>query len=75
MANMEAKTKCTLAATLMQKLFGVAEHGPGEDSQFVSLASTSVCRKSPRGSLKEELERANPFHYSKHKQKISPKGL
>ena len=32
----------TLAATLMQKLFGVAEPGPREDSQFVSLASTSI---------------------------------
>ena len=32
----------TLAATPMQKLFGVAEPGPGEDSQFVSFTSTSV---------------------------------
>ena len=48
----------TLAATLMQKLFGVADPGPGEDSQFVSLAFTSVCTESPRESLKEELEKA-----------------
>ena len=32
----------TLAAALMQKLFGVLEPGPGEESQFASLASTSV---------------------------------
>ena len=49
----------TLAATLMQKLFGVPESGPGEGSQFASLASTSVCRDSSHASLKEELERAN----------------
>ena len=48
----------TLAAALMQKLFGVPEPGPGEESQFASLASTSVCRDSSRASLKEELERA-----------------
>ena len=48
----------TLVATLMQKLFGVPEPGPGEESQFASLASTSVCRDSSRESLKEELERA-----------------
>ena len=30
----------TLAATLMQKLFGIPEPGPGEGSQFASLAST-----------------------------------
>ena len=42
----------------MQKLFGVLEPGPGEESQFASLASTSVCRNSSRASLKEELERA-----------------
>ena len=48
----------TLAATLMQKLFGVPEPGPGEGSQFASLASTSACRDSSRASLKEELERA-----------------
>ena len=48
----------TLAATLMQKLFGVPEPGPGEGSQFASLASTSVCRDSSSASLKEELERA-----------------
>ena len=48
----------TLAATLMQKLFGVAEPGAGEDSQFVSLAFTSVCKKSSRESLKEELDKA-----------------
>ena len=29
-----------LAATLMQKLYGVPEPGPGEESQFASLAST-----------------------------------
>ena len=29
-----------LAATLMQKLIGVAKPGPGEDSQLISLAST-----------------------------------
>ena len=48
----------TLAATLMQKLFGVPEPGPGEESQFASLASTSACRDSSRASLKEELERS-----------------
>ena len=48
----------TLAATLMQKLSGVPEPGPGEGSQFASLASTSVCRDSSRASLKEELEQA-----------------
>ena len=48
----------TLAVTLMQRLLGVAEPGPGEDSQFASLASTSVCRESSHESLKEELERA-----------------
>ena len=48
----------TLATTLVQKLFGVAEPGPGEGSQFVSLASTSVRRESSRESLKEELEKA-----------------
>ena len=48
----------TLAATLMQKLFGVLEPGSGEGSQFASLASTSVCRNSSRASLKKELERA-----------------
>ena len=48
----------TLASTLMQKLFGVLEPGPGEESQFASLASTSICRDSSRASLKEELERA-----------------
>ena len=48
----------TLAATLMQKLFGVPEPGAGEESQFASLASTSVCRDSSRAFLKEELERA-----------------
>ena len=48
----------TLAAALMQKLFGVPEPGPGEESQLASLASTSVCRDSSRASLKEELERA-----------------
>ena len=42
----------------MQKLFGVPEPGPGEESQFASLASTSVCRDSSRASLKKELERA-----------------
>ena len=42
----------------MQKLIGVAKPGPGEDSQLISLASTSVCRGSSRESLKEELERA-----------------
>ena len=47
-----------LASTLMQKLFGVLEPGPGEESQFASLASTSICRDSSRASLKEELERA-----------------
>ena len=46
----------TLAATLMQKLFGVPEPGPGEESQFASLASTSVCRDSSRASLKEKLD-------------------
>ena len=50
--------KYSLAATLMQKLFGVPEPSPGEGSQFVSLASTSVCRDSSRASLKQELERA-----------------
>ena len=29
-----------LAATLMQKLYGVPEPGPGKESQFASLAST-----------------------------------
>ena len=48
----------TLAATLIQKLFEVPELGPGEKSQFASLASTSVCRDSSRAFLKEELERA-----------------
>ena len=48
----------TLAATLMQKLFGVPEPGPGEESQLASLAFTSVCRDSSRESLKDELERA-----------------
>ena len=48
----------TLAKALMQKLFRVLEPGPGEDSQFVPLASTSVCRESSRESLKEELEQA-----------------
>ena len=48
----------TFASTLMQKLFGVLEPGPGEESQFASLASTSVCRDSSRASLKEKLERA-----------------
>ena len=48
----------TLAATLMQKLFGVPEPGSGEESQFASLASTSECKDSSRASLKEELERA-----------------
>ena len=48
----------TLAAALMQKLFGVPEPGPREESQLASLASTSVCRDSSRASLKEELERA-----------------
>ena len=48
----------TLAATPMQKLFGVPKPVPGEGSQFASLASTSVCRDSSRASLKEELERA-----------------
>ena len=48
----------TLAATLMQKLFGVPEPGPGKESQFASLASTSVCRDSSHASLKEELEQA-----------------
>ena len=42
----------TLAATLMQKLFGVAEPSSGKDSQLVSLTSTSVCRKSSHESLK-----------------------
>ena len=46
----------TLAATLMQKLFGVPEPGPGEESQFASLASASVCRDSSRASLKEKLD-------------------
>ena len=46
----------TLASTLMQKLFGVPEPGRGEESQFASLASTSVCRESSRASLKEELD-------------------
>ena len=57
-----SKTKIyALAATLMQKLLGVAEPGPVEnskDSQLVSLASTSVCRESACESLKEKLERA-----------------
>ena len=48
----------TLAATLMQNLFGVLECGSGEESQFTSLASTSVCRNSSRASLKKELVRA-----------------
>ena len=48
----------TLASTLMQKLFGVLEPGPGEESQFASLASTSVCIDSSRASLKKELEQA-----------------
>ena len=48
----------TLAATLMQKLFGVPEPGPGEESQFAPLASTSVCRDSSPAFLKEEQERA-----------------
>ena len=48
----------TLASTLMQKLFGELEPGPGEESQFASLASTSVCGDSSCASLKEELERA-----------------
>ncbi|CAK8695489.1 unnamed protein product [Clavelina lepadiformis] len=47
-----------LAATLMQKLIAAAKPGPGEDSQLISLASTTVCRGSSRESLKEELERA-----------------
>ena len=47
-----------LAATLKQKLIGVAKPGPRENSQLISLASTSVCRGSSRESLKEELERA-----------------
>ena len=42
----------------MQKLFGVLESGSGEESQFASLASTSVCRNSSRASLKKELVRA-----------------
>ena len=48
----------TLAVTLMQRLLRVAERGPGKDSQFASLASTSVRRKSSHESLKEKLERA-----------------
>ena len=48
----------TLAATLMQKLFGVPEPGPGEEYQFALLAFPSVCRDSSCASLKEELERA-----------------
>ena len=48
----------TLAAALMQKLFEVPEPDRGEESQFASLASTSVCRDPSRASLKEELERA-----------------
>ena len=48
----------TLAASLVQKLFGVPEPGPGEESQLAPLASTSVSRDSSRASLKEELERA-----------------
>ena len=47
----------TLASTPMQKLFGVAEPGPGEHSQFMSLAFTSVCGESSRESFKEEIER------------------
>ena len=48
----------TLAATLMQKLFGIPGPSLGEESEFASLASTSVCRDSSRVSLEEELERA-----------------
>ena len=48
----------TLAVTLMQRLLGVAELGPGEDSQVASLASTSVCKESSHESLKEKLEQA-----------------
>ena len=33
-----------LAATLMQRLLGVAESGPEEDSQLQPIASTSACR-------------------------------
>ena len=74
----------TLPTTLMQKLFGVAEPGPGEESQFVSLVSTLVCRESSREFFKEELERAimtcinssySFFHYSKPKQKNGPKQM
>ena len=42
----------------MQRLLGVAEPGRGEDSQFASLASTSLCGEPSHESLKEELERA-----------------
>ena len=42
----------------MQRLLGVAEPGPGEDSQFAALASTSLCREPSHESLIEELERA-----------------
>ena len=48
----------TLAVTLMQRLLGVAELGPKEDSQVASLASTSVCKESSHESLKEKLEQA-----------------
>ena len=42
----------TLAATLMQNLFGVAEPSPGKDSQLVSIASISVCRELSHESPK-----------------------
>ena len=47
-----------LVATPMQRLLGVAESGPEEDSQLQPIASTSACRESSRESLKEKLERA-----------------
>ena len=42
----------------MQRLLGLAESGPEEDSQLQPIASTSACRESSRESLKEELEQA-----------------
>ena len=48
----------SLAVTLMQRLLGVAELGPEKDSQFLSLASTSVGRESSSESLQIGLEQA-----------------
>jgi len=56
--NKEIEARCTLAATLLQRLLGVIEPELEDESQSVSITSTFVSEEVARTSLKEQLEQA-----------------